>query len=106
MATITFTGRIVADAKTSSNGWVNFTVVEEKRFKGENDKDNFFNCSAKQLSEAQVAHMTKGAKVEVVGNFDFDTYEKDNTKHYSHSVYVYNVVFVSGTKKKEEESAK
>lgn len=99
MATINFTGRLTKDIKVS-NGWSNFTVAEEKRFKPNNDQSaNFFTCKAK-LSEAQENSLKKGSKVEIIGNFDFETYEKNGVKYYNHSVYVYHLNFVSDTKKR------
>jgi len=102
MATINFTGRLTADVKTS-NGWSNFTVAENKRFNsGEEKTANFFNCKAK-LSDAQVNALKKGSKVEVVGDFNFETYEKDGVKYYNHSVFVYHINFASDGKKKQDE---
>ncbi|MCL2312261.1 MAG: single-stranded DNA-binding protein [Firmicutes bacterium] len=98
MATIIFTGRLTSDVKTA-NGWTNFTVAENKSFKSKGEETtNFFNCKA-QLSEAQVKCLKKGSKVEIVGNFDFETYGTENGKHYTHSVFVYNLNFVPEFKK-------
>jgi single-stranded DNA-binding protein len=102
MATINLTGRLIADVKIS-NGWSNFTVAENKRFNsGEKKETNFFNCKAK-LSDALADALKKGSKVEVVGDFNFETYEKDGVKYYNHSVFVYHVNFVSDSKKKQTE---
>jgi single-strand DNA-binding protein len=99
MATIILTGRLTADVKTP-NGWSMFTVAEEKKFNSNKEqKANFFNCRAK-LSEAQANYLKKGTKVEVVGNLDFETYEKEGVKYYTHSVFVYKVNFVSDGKPK------
>ena len=101
MATIIFSGRLTADVNTS-NGWSNFTVAEDKKFKTNNQSSvNFFNCKAK-LSDAQLNTLRKGSKVEVVGCFDFETYEKDGVKFYKHSVFVCNMSFLPTGKKKAE----
>jgi len=93
MATLIVIGRLTTDAKKNKD-WTNFTVAENKTI-GDEKITNFFNCKSKNLSDAQFEYLKKGKRVEILGDINFETYEKEGEIKYTHSVYIYKIDFVT-----------
>ena len=83
------TGRLTNDVeiRKSTNGTTiaRFNFAVRKNFKKDNEPDaDFFNCIAfGKLAEVfERSNVSKGTKLNLVGEMRNDNYEKDGVKHY------------------------
>ena len=115
MNKVMLSGRIASDIEVkntpSGASVVNFSLAVNRRFKGSDGKfeTDFINCVAWRVCADFIGkYFSKGKPIEIVGNIQTRTYEKDGNKVFVTEVHVDEASFVvannntSGTTEKTE----
>ena len=106
MNKVMLSGRIASDIEVkntpSGASVVNFSLAVNRRFKGSDGKfeTDFINCVAWRVNADFIGkYFEKGNPIEIVGNIQTRTYEKDGNKVFVTEVHVDEASFAVGNKK-------
>lgn len=101
MNKVMLSGRIASDIEIKSTpsgaSVVNFSLAVNRRFKGSDGKfeTDFINCVAwRTCADFIGKYFSKGKPIEIVGNIQTRTYEKDGNKVFVTEVHVDEASFV------------
>lgn len=106
-------GRLGADAELkvtpSGKTVLKFSLATSEKYKDREgtlqEKTQWHRCVMWSDRAAKLAqHLTKGTQLLIEGTIEYGSYEKDNVKHYTTDIKVFNVEFAGGNGKRSDDA--